>query len=71
MSKINIKEMQQKIEAGMLLAQKRMMERKKKENGELVIFRDGKVMKVKAREFNINLQIDKKQNSLWNSKRDF
>ncbi len=71
MSKIDIKEMQQKIEAGMLLAQKRMMERKKKENGELVIFRDGKVMKVKVRDFIINLQIDKNQNSLWNSKRDF
>ena len=48
MSEIEIEQMQEKIDAGILLAQKRLKEKAKKEDGELVIMRDGKVMHVKA-----------------------
>ncbi len=48
MSEIEIEQMQEKIDAGILLAQQRLKERAKKEDGELVIMRDGKVMHVKA-----------------------
>ena len=48
MSEIEIEQMQEKIDAGILLAQQRLKERAKKEDGELVILRDGKVMHVKA-----------------------
>ena len=50
MSEIEIEQMQEKIDAGILLAQQRLKEKAKKENGELVIMRDGKVMHVKADE---------------------
>ena len=42
MSEIEIEQMQEKIDAGILLAQQRLKERVKKEDGELVIMRDGK-----------------------------
>ena len=42
MSEIEIKQMQEKIDAGILLAQKRLIEKTKKEDGELVVVRDGK-----------------------------
>ena len=48
MSEIEIKQMQEKIDAGILLAQKRLIEKTKKEDGELV--RDGKVVRIKARD---------------------
>lgn len=48
MSEIEIEQMQEKIDAGILLAQQRLKETAKKEDGELVIMRDGKVMHVKA-----------------------
>ena len=48
MSEIDIEQMQEKIDAGILLAQQRLKEKAKKEDGELVIMRDGKVMHVKA-----------------------
>ncbi len=48
MSEIEIEQMQEKIDAGILLAQQRLKEKAKKEGGELVIMRDGKVMHVKA-----------------------
>ncbi len=48
MSEIEIEHMQEKIDAGILLAQQRLKEKAKKEDGELVIMRDGKVMHVKA-----------------------
>ena len=48
MSEIEIEQMQEKIDAGMLLAQQRLKERVKKEDGELVIMRDGKITHVKA-----------------------
>lgn len=50
MSEIEIKQMQEKIDAGILLAQKRLIEKTKKEGGELVVVRDGKVVRIKARD---------------------
>ena len=50
MSEIEIKQMQEKIDAGILLAQKRLIEKTKKEYGELVVVRDGKVVRIKARD---------------------
>ena len=48
MSEIEIKQMQEKIDAGILLAQKRLIEKTKKEDGELVVVRDGKVVRIEA-----------------------
>ena len=48
MSEIEIEQMQEKIDAGILLAQQRLKERIKTEDGELVIMRDGKITHVKA-----------------------
>ena len=42
--------MKVKINAGILLAQKRLIEKTKKEGGELVVVRDGKVVRIKARD---------------------
>ena len=42
--------MQEKIDAGILLAQKRLIEKVQKEDGELVVVRDGKVVRVKAKD---------------------
>lgn len=50
MSDIEIKQMQEKINAGILLARKRLIEKTRKEDGELVIVRDGKVVRIKARD---------------------
>ena len=50
MRKEEIKEMQEKIDAGILLAQKRLIEKVQKEDGELVVVRDGKVVRVKAKD---------------------
>ena len=50
MSEIEIKQMQEKIDAGILLAQNRLIEKTKKEDGELVVVRDGKVVRIKARD---------------------
>ena len=51
MSEIEIKQMQEKIDAGILLVQKRLIEKTKKEDGELVVVRDGKVFSVTDRLF--------------------
>ena len=48
--KEQIKQMQEKINVGILLARKRLIEKTKKEGGELVIMRDGKILHVKASE---------------------
>ena len=48
MSEIEIEQMQEKIDAWILLAQQRLKERVKKEDGELVIMRDGKITHVMA-----------------------
>ncbi|MDE7150374.1 MAG: hypothetical protein K2O01_08235 [Bacteroidales bacterium] len=50
MEEAEIKEMQEKIKAGIRLARKRLVERTKRENGELVIMRDGKIVHVKGHE---------------------
>lgn len=42
--------MQVKINAGILLVQKRLIEKTKKEGGELVVVRDRKVVRIKARD---------------------
>ena len=46
MSEIEIKQMQEKINAGILLARKRLIEKAKKEDSELVVVRDGKVVRI-------------------------
>lgn len=50
MTDAEIKEMQEKIKAGIQLARKRLIEKTKREGGELVIMRDGKIVHVKANE---------------------
>lgn len=50
MSEMEIEQLQEKIDAGILLAQQRLKERIKKENGELVVMRDGKVTHITADE---------------------
>ena len=50
MSEVEIKQMQKKIEAGIQLARKRLIEKTKKEDGTLVVIRDGKVVRIPARE---------------------
>lgn len=42
--------MQEKINAGILLARKRLVEKTRKEDGELVVVRNGKVVRIKARD---------------------
>ena len=50
MSEFEIKQMQEKINAGILLARKRLIEKTKKEDGELVVVRDGEIVRVKAKD---------------------
>ncbi len=50
MSEIEIQQMQEQINDGLLLARKRLIEKTKKENGELVVMNDGEVVHVKAEE---------------------
>ena len=50
MSELEIEQMQEKIDAGSLLAQQRLKEKVKKEDGELVVMRDGKITHLKADE---------------------
>lgn len=50
MSELEIQQMQEKIDAGILLAQKRMIEKAKKEDAELVVEQDGKVVRIKAKD---------------------
>ena len=50
MSLMYIKQHHDYINAGILLARKRLIEKTKKENGELVVVRDGKVVCIKAQE---------------------
>lgn len=42
--------MQEKINAGILLARKRLIEKTKKEDGKLVVVRDRKIVRIKARD---------------------
>lgn len=50
MSELEIQLMQEKIDAGILLAQKRLIEKAKKEDAELVVEKDGKVVRIKAKD---------------------
>jgi len=48
MSEIEMRQLREKIDAGILLAQKRLIEKNQKEDRELVIMRDGEVVRIKA-----------------------
>ena len=48
MSEMELEQLQEKIDAGILLAQQRLKERVKREDGELVVMRDGKVTCITA-----------------------
>lgn len=50
MSELEIKQLQEKIDEGILLAQKRLIEKAKKEDAELVVEQDGKVVRIKAKD---------------------
>ena len=46
MSEFEIRELQERIDAGILLAQRRLIERTRKDNGDLVVMRDGEVVRL-------------------------
>ena len=46
MSEFEIRELQERIDAGILLAQRRLIERTRKDNGDLVVVRDGEVVRL-------------------------
>lgn len=50
MSEVEIAQMRAKIIEGLLLARQRLIEKTKRDGGELVIFRDGEVVRIKADE---------------------
>lgn len=50
MNDIDIKELEKKILEGIALAYEKLVEQKKKEDGELVFSQDGKIVIVKARD---------------------
>lgn len=46
MSDFELRELQERIDAGILLAQRRLIERTRRDNGDLVVVRDGKVVRL-------------------------
>ncbi|MBQ1227503.1 MAG: hypothetical protein U0L21_04205 [Alistipes sp.] len=48
MSELELEQMQEKIDAGILLTQERLKEKVKREDGQLVVMRDGKVTHITA-----------------------
>ena len=44
MSEFELRELQERIDAGILLAQRRLIERTRRDNGDLVVVRDGKIV---------------------------
>lgn len=50
MNEIDIKELEKKILEGIALAYQKLVEQKKKEDGELVFSQNGKIVIVKARD---------------------
>ena len=48
MSELELEQMQEKIDAGILLTQDRLKEKVKREDGQLVVMRDGKVTHITA-----------------------
>lgn len=49
MDEVDIKELEKKILEGIALAYQKLVEQKKREDGELVFSQDGKIVVVKAR----------------------
>jgi hypothetical protein len=50
MNRQELEELSKKFQAGMALAKKRLVERLKKEDGELVVSRGGKIVHIKAKD---------------------
>lgn len=50
MSEKELEQLQEKFDAGILLAQQRLKERVKREDGELVVMRDGEITHLTADE---------------------
>ncbi len=50
MSTVEFNRLSQKIEAGIQLASKKLLEKTKKEGGELIFSKHGKVVRIKARD---------------------
>jgi hypothetical protein len=48
MGELELEQMQEKIDAGILLTQERLKEKVKREDGQLVVMRDGKVTHITA-----------------------
>ena len=46
MSDFELRELQERIDAGILLAQRRLIERTRRDNGDLVVVRDGEVVRL-------------------------
>ena len=46
MSEFEIRELKERIDAGILLAQRRLIERTRRDNGDLVVMRDGEVVRL-------------------------
>ena len=44
MSDFEIRALQERIDAGILLAQRRLIERTRRDNGDLVVVRDGQIL---------------------------
>ena len=44
MNEFEIRELIERIDAGILLAQRRLIERTRRDNGDLVVVRDGQIM---------------------------
>lgn len=53
MNDVEVKEMEKRILDGVALAYQKLVEQKKKEDGELVFSQQGKIVKVKARDIKI------------------
>ena len=53
MGEIEIQQLQEKIDNGVRLAQKRLVERAIKEDGDLVVVQDGEVVHVKPEEMEV------------------
>lgn len=50
MSEVDLTQLQEKIDSGVRLAQRRLIERTIRENGNLVVEQDGEVVHIKAEE---------------------
>ena len=50
MSEVELQQLQEKIDNGVRLAQRRLIERTIKENGDLVVEHEGEILRIKAEE---------------------